>query len=120
MAGVQDGGEEVARKLPHVDVMLVVSSVRAERGRNVWTMVKPSGGGGQDCRRGVLGGVSARGWRRTGQGASVGCGGDREAPGCGVGRRSCLTVASREWGGGLAAVLSGEEAEEAKCGHARR
>jgi hypothetical protein len=37
-----------------------------------------------------------------------------------VGRRSWLTAASIEWGDGLAAVLSGEEAEEAKCGHARR
>jgi hypothetical protein len=82
---VQEGGEEVARKLPRVDVVLVVSSVRAERGRNIWTTVKPSGGGGQDCRRGVLVAVSARGWRRTGQGASMGCGGDREAPGCGRG-----------------------------------
>jgi hypothetical protein len=31
---VQEGGEEVARKLPRVDVVLVVSSVRAKRGRD--------------------------------------------------------------------------------------
>jgi hypothetical protein len=31
--GVQEGGEEVARKLPRVDVVLVVSSVRAKWGR---------------------------------------------------------------------------------------
>jgi hypothetical protein len=33
VAGVQEGGEEVARKLPRVDVVLVVGSVRAKRGR---------------------------------------------------------------------------------------
>jgi hypothetical protein len=52
--GVQEGGEAVARKLPRVDVVLVVSSVRAERGQSVWTTARPSGGGGQDGRRGVL------------------------------------------------------------------
>jgi hypothetical protein len=52
--GVQEGDGKVARKLLHVDVVLVVSSVRAKRGRSVETMVRPSGGGGQDCRRGVL------------------------------------------------------------------
>jgi hypothetical protein len=31
-ARVQEGGEEVVRKLPRVDVVLVVSSVRSERG----------------------------------------------------------------------------------------
>jgi hypothetical protein len=44
----------VARKLRRVDVVLVVSSVRVKRGRSVGTMVRPSGGGGQDCRRGIL------------------------------------------------------------------
>jgi hypothetical protein len=83
VAGVQEGDEEVARKLPRVDVVLVVSLVRAERGRNVWMTVKPSGGSGQDCRRGVLCGVSVRGWRRTGQGASVG------------------STGLRTWGGGV-------------------
>jgi hypothetical protein len=37
-----------------------------------------------------------------------------------VGRRSWLTAASRECGSGLAVVLSGEEAEEAKCSRAGR
>jgi hypothetical protein len=100
---VQEGGEEVARKLPRVDVVLVVSSVRAERGQNVWTTVKPSGSGGQDCRRGVLGGVSVRGWRRTGQGASVGSGSDREAPGCGRGAAELANDGEqrvRQWSGG--------------------
>jgi hypothetical protein len=46
VAGVQEGGEEVARKLPRVDVVLVVSSMRAERGRSVGTMARLSGGGG--------------------------------------------------------------------------
>jgi hypothetical protein len=53
-AGVQEGDRKVARKLLGIDVVLVVSSVRAKRGRSVGTMVRPSGGGGQDCRRGVL------------------------------------------------------------------
>jgi hypothetical protein len=52
--GVQEGDGKVARKLLHVDVVLVVSSVRAKRGRNVGTTVKPSGSGGQDYRCGVL------------------------------------------------------------------
>jgi hypothetical protein len=52
--GVQEGDGKVARKLLRVDVVLVVSSVRAKRGRNVGTTVRPCGGGGQDCRRGVL------------------------------------------------------------------
>jgi hypothetical protein len=54
MVGVQEGGEEVVRKLLRVDVVLVVSLVRARRGRSVGTMARPSGGSGQDCRRGVL------------------------------------------------------------------
>jgi hypothetical protein len=53
-AGVQEGSEEVARKLPRVDVVLVVSSVRADRGQSVGTMARPSGGDGQNGRRGVL------------------------------------------------------------------
>jgi hypothetical protein len=53
-AGVQEGSEEVARKHLRVDVVLVMSSVRAERGRSVRTAARPSGGGGQDYRRGVL------------------------------------------------------------------
>jgi hypothetical protein len=53
-AGVQEVGEEVARKLPRVDVVLVVSSVRAKRRRSGGTTVKSIGGGGQNDRRGVL------------------------------------------------------------------
>jgi hypothetical protein len=53
-AGVHEGGEVVAKKLPCVDVVLVVSSVRAERGRSAGTTARPSGGGGQDGRHGVL------------------------------------------------------------------
>jgi hypothetical protein len=110
----------VARKLPHVDVVLVVSLVRAQRGRSSGTTVTPNGGGEKDRRCSVLGGVSARGWRRTGYGASVGCGSARKHRVADVGRRSWLTAASKECGGGLAAVLSGEGAKEVKCGHARR
>jgi hypothetical protein len=51
---VQEGGEKVARKLPRVDIVLVVSSVRAKRGRSGGTLARPSGGGGQDGRHGVL------------------------------------------------------------------
>jgi hypothetical protein len=32
VVGVQEGGEEVARKLLRVDVVLVVSSMRSKRG----------------------------------------------------------------------------------------
>jgi hypothetical protein len=51
---VQEGGEEVVRKLLRVDVVLVVSLVRARRGRSVRTTARPSGSGGQDCRHGIL------------------------------------------------------------------
>jgi hypothetical protein len=54
VAEVQEGDAKVARKLPRVDVVLVVSSVRVKRGRSTGTTVRPSGGGGQDCQRGVL------------------------------------------------------------------
>jgi hypothetical protein len=53
-AGVQEGSEEEARKLPRVDVVLVVSSVRANRGWSGGTTVRPSGSDGQNGRRGVL------------------------------------------------------------------
>jgi hypothetical protein len=54
VVGVQEGSKGVARKLLRVDVVLVVSSVRAESGRSAGTTARPSGGGGQDCRCGVL------------------------------------------------------------------
>jgi hypothetical protein len=54
VAVVQEGERKVARKLLRVDVVLVVSSVRAKRGRSVAMTVRPSGGGGQDRRRSVL------------------------------------------------------------------
>jgi hypothetical protein len=63
---MQEGDGKVARKLLRVDVVLVVSLSRAKRGRSVGTTVSPSGGGGEDRRRGVLGGVSTRGWRKAG------------------------------------------------------
>jgi hypothetical protein len=53
-AGMQEGDGKVARKLLRVDVVLVVSLARAKRGWSVGTMVRPSGGGGEDRRRGVL------------------------------------------------------------------
>jgi hypothetical protein len=54
VAGVQEGGEEVARKLLRVDVVLVLSSVRSKRGRSGRTTVKSISDGGQNGRRGVL------------------------------------------------------------------
>jgi hypothetical protein len=54
VAGVQEGGEEVARKLLRVDVVLVVSSVRSKRGRSGRTTVKSIDNGGQNGWRGVL------------------------------------------------------------------
>jgi hypothetical protein len=54
VAGVQEGGEEVARKLLRVDVVLVVSSVRSKRGRSDGTTVKSIGDSGQNGWRGVL------------------------------------------------------------------
>jgi hypothetical protein len=65
-AGTQEGDGKVARKLLRVDVVLVVSLARAKRGRSAGMMMRPSGGGGEDRRRGVLGGVNMRGWRRAG------------------------------------------------------
>jgi hypothetical protein len=58
---MHEGDGKVARKLLRVDVVLVVSLSRAKRGRSVGTMVSPSGGGGEDHRRGVLGDVNVRG-----------------------------------------------------------
>jgi hypothetical protein len=46
VARVQEGNEEVARKLPHVDIVLVVSSVRAKRWWSGGTTARPSGRGG--------------------------------------------------------------------------
>jgi hypothetical protein len=43
---VQQGDRKVARKLLRIDVVLVVSSVRAKRGRSIGTTVRPSRGGG--------------------------------------------------------------------------
>jgi hypothetical protein len=53
-AGVLEGDGKVARKLLRVDVVLVVCSVRAKRGRSVGMTVRPSSGGGQDWWRSVL------------------------------------------------------------------
>jgi hypothetical protein len=61
VAGMQEGNEKMARKLLRVDVVLVVSLARAKRGWNVGTTVRPSDGGGEDRRRGVLGGVNVIG-----------------------------------------------------------
>jgi hypothetical protein len=54
VAGVLENDGEVARKLLQVDVVLVVSSVRAKRWRTGGTTARPNGGDGQNGRRGVL------------------------------------------------------------------
>jgi hypothetical protein len=54
VAGVQEGGKEVARKFPRVDVVLVVSLVRAKRRRSGGRTMKSIGGVGQNDLRGVL------------------------------------------------------------------
>jgi hypothetical protein len=59
VAGVLEGGGEVARKLPRGDVVLVVCLVRAERGWSVGTAARPSGGGARAHRRGGPGCVGA-------------------------------------------------------------
>jgi hypothetical protein len=73
-AGVQEGSEEVARKLPRVDVVLLVSPVRprgaerrddGEAERRRWT--------GLPAWRSS--GVNVRVWRRPGREALVGCSG---------------------------------------------
>jgi hypothetical protein len=62
--GIQEADGKVARKHLRVDVVLVVSLVRAKRGRSIGT--RPSGRGGEDRRRGILDSVNVRGWRRAG------------------------------------------------------
>jgi hypothetical protein len=54
VARVPENDEEVARKLLRVDVVLVVSSVRAKRWRSGGTTVRPNGGDGQNGRHDVL------------------------------------------------------------------
>jgi hypothetical protein len=45
VAGGQESGGEVARKLPRDDVVLMVCLAGAERRRSVGTTARPSGGG---------------------------------------------------------------------------
>jgi hypothetical protein len=52
VAGGQESGGEVARKLPRGDVVLVVCLAGAERRRSVGTTARPSGGGARAHRRG--------------------------------------------------------------------
>jgi hypothetical protein len=63
---MQEGDGKLARKLLRVDVVLVVSLARAKSGWSVGATVRPSGGSGKYRRRGVLGGINMRGWRRAG------------------------------------------------------
>jgi hypothetical protein len=51
VAGVQESGMEVARKLPRDDVVLVVCLAGAERRWSVGTTTRPSGGGARAHRR---------------------------------------------------------------------
>jgi hypothetical protein len=62
--------------------------------------------------------MSTSGWRRTGQGASVGCGGADGAWDCGCGAAKVTTPSrtAAEW---WQRWSSGEEAEEVKCGECK-
>jgi hypothetical protein len=51
VAGVQESGRELARKLPRDDVVLVVCLAGAERRQSVGTTARPSGGGARVHRR---------------------------------------------------------------------
>jgi hypothetical protein len=51
VAGGQESGGEIARKLPRGDVVLVVCLAGAERRQSVRTTVRPSGGGAGAHRR---------------------------------------------------------------------
>jgi hypothetical protein len=51
VAGVQESGGEVARKLPRDDVVLVVCLAGAERRRSVRTKARLSGSGARAHRR---------------------------------------------------------------------
>jgi hypothetical protein len=51
VAGVQESGGEVARKLPRDDVVLVVCLVGAKRRWSAGTTARPSGGGARAHRR---------------------------------------------------------------------
>jgi hypothetical protein len=51
VAGGQESGGEVGRKLPRDDVVLMVCWAGAERWRGVRTATKPSGGGARAHRR---------------------------------------------------------------------
>jgi hypothetical protein len=55
VAGVPEDDGEVARKLPHDDVVLVVCLAGAERRQSGGTMARPSGGGARAHRRCGLG-----------------------------------------------------------------
>jgi hypothetical protein len=55
VAGVSEDDVEVARKLAHDDVVLVVCLAGAERRRSGGTTVRPSGGGARAHRRCGLG-----------------------------------------------------------------
>jgi hypothetical protein len=54
VAGVPESDGKVAGKFLREDTVLMVSLLRAERWWSVGTTVRPSGGDGQNGRRGVL------------------------------------------------------------------
>jgi hypothetical protein len=51
VAGGQESGGEVARKLPRDDVVLMVCLAGAERRRGIGTATRPSSGGARAHRR---------------------------------------------------------------------
>jgi hypothetical protein len=74
VAGGQESGGEVARKLSRGDVVLVVCLAGAERWRSVRTTVRPSGGGARAHRRSgpvVLAWESEIGWACENQWVAV-------------------------------------------------
>jgi hypothetical protein len=86
-----------------------------EKGQGELSTAARSGGNGA-WRRRHSSGTNVREWRRIGYEASLGCSGAGGAwnYGCGVAEAADNGEQSvRRWSGG---VLSGEEAEEGKCG----
>jgi hypothetical protein len=114
---VLKGGDGGAAKLHEIKAKLLEVLVWLEKGRGKLSTVARSGGNGARRRR-RSSGTNMREWRRIGYEASVGCSGAGGAWNCGCGAAEAADNGEqsvRQWSGG---VLSGEEAEEAKCGRA--
>jgi hypothetical protein len=116
----RDGGEREldgdggGGKLHGIKAKLLEVLVWLEKGRGELSMAAQSGGNGaRRRRRSSI--TNVREWRRIGYEASVGCSGASRARNCGRGAAEAVDDGEqrvRRWSG---RVLSGEEAEEAKC-----